>query len=187
MAWFFGKAKATEQHRRAVQAYIQDASAEPDDRDVEWLASIAGDRDLDRARWELRYARRGLALLVAERDALDDRTGSVVAREMRQALQMDRSVAAGMVAVAERQFNQRLTSFRTALGDRNSGDPPELRVARVLLERVGVRDLIGNAERASAIVRTYLESSQDALRRAFGVASVPEDIPPSVWSSRRTS
>ena len=54
------------------------------------------------------------ALLVAERDALDDRTGSLVAREMRQALQMDRSVAAGMVAVAERQFNQRLISFRTA-------------------------------------------------------------------------
>lgn len=187
MAWFFGKARAAEQHRRAVQTYIQAASAEPDDQDVEWLASIAGDGDLDRARWELRYARRGLAILVAEREALDDRTGSAVAREMRQALQMDRGVAAGMVAVAERQLNQRLTSFRTALADRNAGDSPALRVARVLLDRVGVRDISGNVERASAIVRAYLESSQDALRRAFGVASVPEDIPPSVWSSRRTS
>lgn len=187
MAWFFGKTKAAEQRRRAVQTYILDASAEPDDQDVEWLASIAGDGDLDRARWELRYARRALALLVAEREALDDRTGSVVAREMRQALQMDRGVAAGMVAVAERQLNQRLTSFRTALADRNAGDSPELRVARVLLDRVGVRDFSGNVGRASAIVRSYLESSQDALRRAFGVASVPEDLPPSVWSSRRTS
>jgi hypothetical protein len=187
VGWFFGKSKAAEQRRRNVQTYILAAAAEPDDQDVQWLASIAGDGDLDRARWELRYARRALALLVAERDALDDRTGSIVAREMRQALQMDRSVAAGMVAVAERQLNQRLTSFRTAFADRNAGDSPELRVARVLLDRVGVRDLSGNVGRASEVVRTYLEASQDALRRAFGIASVPEDVPPSVWSSRRTS
>ncbi|HEY5545275.1 MAG TPA: hypothetical protein VIK50_04415 [Gemmatimonadaceae bacterium] len=187
MPWFFGKSKEAEQRRRAVQAYIVGASVEPDEQDVEWLASIAGDGDLDRARWELRYARRALALLVAERDALDDRTGSIVAREMRQALQMDRSVAAGMVAVAERQLNQRLTSFRTALGDRNAGDSPELRVARVLLDRVGVRDVSGNVARTSVIVRRYLEGSQEALRGAFGIASVPEDVPPSVWGSRRTS
>lgn len=187
MAWFFGKSRAAEGRRRAVQAYILDASAEPDDQDVEWLASIAGDGDLDRARWELRYARRALALLVAERDALDDRTGSIVAREMRQALQMDRSVAAGMVAVAERQLNQRLTSFRTALANRNAGDSPELRVGRELLDRAGVRDVSGNVVRASAIVGDYLEGSQQALRRAFGTASVPEDVPPSVWSARRNS
>ena len=185
--WFFGKSKAAEQRRRSVQTYVLDAFAEPDEQDLQWLVSIAGDGDEDRARWELRYARRALALLVAERDALDDRTGSVVAREMRQALQMDRSVAAGMVAVAERQFNQRLTSLRTALADRNTGDSPELRVARVLLDRIGVRDVSGNLGRAATIVRSYLESSQEALRRAFGVASVPEDIPPSVWSSRQNS
>jgi hypothetical protein len=187
VAWFFGKSRAAEERRRAVQAYILDASADPAEQDVEWLASIAGDGDLDRARWELRYARRALALLVAERDALDDRTGSVVAREMRQALQMDRGVAAGMVAVAERQLNQRLTSIRTALSDRNAGDSPELRVARVLLDRVGVRDVSGNVVRASEIIGSYLEASRLALRQAFGIASVPEDVPPSVWAARRSS
>jgi hypothetical protein len=181
--WFFGKSKATEQRRRAVQAYVLDSSAEPDDDDVRWLATIAGDGDTDRARWELRYARRAVALLVAERDALDDRTGSLVAREMRQALQMDRGVAAGMVAVAERQLNQRLTSFRMALADRSSGDSPDLRVSRVLLDRVGVRDMSGNVGRGAAVVRKYFESAQDALRRAFGIASVPEDVPPPVWGS----
>ena len=183
MLWFFGKSKATEQRRRAVQAYVQDSSAEPDEQDVQWLASIAGDGDVDRARWELRYARRAVALLVAERDALDDRTGSLVAREMRQALQMDRGVAAGMVAVAERQLNQRLTSFRNAIADRSSGDPPELRVSRVLLDRVGVREMSGNVAKGAVVVRRYFESAQDALRRAFGIASVPEDVPPSVWGS----
>lgn len=185
MAWFFGKSKAAEQRRGAVQAYVAEVSAEPDDQDVQWLASVAADSDLDRARWELRYARRAIGLLVAEREALDDRTGSLVAREMRQALQMDRSVAAGMVAVAERQFNQRLTSFRTSIADRVAGDTPELRLARVLLDRVGVRDVSGNVTRAAATVRKYLDGSQDALRRTFGVASVPEDVPPSSWGAKR--
>ena len=184
MAWPFGKSKAAEQRSRAVASYVREASAEPDEDDVRWLATIAGDGDMDRARWELRYARRSFALLVAERDALDDRTGSLVAREMRQALQMDRSVAAGMVAVAERQLNQRLISFRVALGDRSSADPPDARVARVLLDRVGAREVTVNLPRASAIVRKYLDELQDSLRKVFGVASVPENVPPSAWGSK---
>ena len=185
MPWPFGKSKAAEQRNRAVASYVREASAEPDEDDVRWLASVAGDGDMDRSRWELRYARRSFALLVAERDALDDRTGSLVAREMRQALHMDRSVAAGMVAVAERQLNQRLISFRVALSDRSSADAQDVRVARVLLDRVGVRDVTVNLPRASAIVRKYLEELQDSLRKVFGVASVPEDVPPSVWGTKQ--
>lgn len=184
MVWPFGKSKAAEQRRRAVQAYVADAASEPDEADVQWLASVVGDGDLDRARWELRYARRAFALLVAERDALDDRTGSLVARELRQALQMDRSVAAGMVAVAERQLNQRLSYFRTAYADRSAQATPEVRVARVLLDRLGVRDVSKNVDRAALIVGTYFEASHGALRAAFGVASIPEDQPPSVWAKR---
>ena len=90
-----------------------------------------------------------------------------------------------MVAVAERQFNQRLTSFRVALSDRSSADSPDVRVARVLLDRVGVRDVTLNLPRASGIVRKYLEEQQDSLRKVFGVASVPEDVPPSVWGGKR--
>ena len=41
--------------------------------------------DVDHARWELRYARRALGLIAAQRDALDDRTASVVARELAEA------------------------------------------------------------------------------------------------------
>ena len=184
MAWLFGKSKVTEQRRRAALAYVQGASAEPDDDDVQWLASILGDHDDDRARWELRYTRRAAALLVAEREALDDATGSLVAREMRQALQLDRSVAAGMVAVAERQLGQRLTSLRTAFTDRSPGETPDLRAARAFLDRLGVRDVTANMPRVASIVRKYHEASQESLRKAFGIASVPEDQPPSLWSSR---
>ncbi len=184
MVWPFGKSKVVEQRRRAVQAYVADASSEPDEADVAWLTAAIGDGDSDRARWELRYARRAFALLVAERDALDDATGSLVAREMRQALHMDRSVAAGMVAVAERQLNQRLAYFRAAFADRSTTEPSDVRAARVFLDRLGVRDVSGNAGRAATIVRRYLEASQEALRAAFGVAVVPEDQPPSVWAKR---
>jgi hypothetical protein len=182
--WPFGRSKEVEHRRRAVQSYVMAASAEPAEDDVAWLAAIIGDGDADRARWELRYARRSIALLVAERDALDDRTGSLVAKEMRQALQMDRSVAAGMVALAERQLNERLARFRTAFSDRSSTDTVDARVARVFLDRLGVRDVSGNAGRAAEIIRQYTNQSQDALRAAFGVAEVPEDQPPSVWAKR---
>lgn len=182
VAWPFGKSKATEQRRRSVLSYVSRASIEPDDPDVEWLASAIGDGDIDRARWELRYARRALALLVAERDALDDRTGSEVARELRQALQMDRSVAAGMVGLAERQLNERLSYFRSGFSDRSTIEPLDSRLARVFLDRSGVRNVSGNADRAADIIRRYVETSQDALRAAFGVAAVPEDLPPSVWA-----
>lgn len=184
VVWPFGKSKAAEQRRRAAVAYVADASSEPDESDVAWLANASGDGDIDKARWELRYARRAFALLVAERDALDDHTGSLVAREMRQALQMDRSVAAGMVGIAERQLNQRLAYFRTSFSERSGNEPTAARLARVFLDRLGVRDVSGNAERAAAIVKRYIEASQDALRSAFGVAAVPEDQPPSVWAKR---
>jgi hypothetical protein len=74
VSWLFGKSKVTEQRRRAALTYVQEASVEPDEADVQWLASIVRDGDDDRARWELRYARRASALLVAEREALDDAT-----------------------------------------------------------------------------------------------------------------
>jgi len=184
VVWPFGKSKAAEQRRRAALSYVADASSEPDESDVAWLAAITGDGDIDKARWELRYARRAFALLVAERDALDDRTGSLVAREMRQALQMDRSVAAGMVGVAERQLTQRLGYFRTSFSERSGTETTEARLARVFLDRLGVRDVSGNVPRASTIIKRYIEASQDALRAAFGVAAVPEDQPPSVWAKR---
>ena len=103
---------------------------------------------------------------------------------MRQALQMDRSVAAGMVGLAERQLNQRLAYFRTTFSERPGSEATDARLARVFLDRVGVRDVSGNVNRAAAIIRRYIEASQDALRAAFGVAEVPEDQPPSVWAKR---
>ena len=85
--------------RRALderaRRYVAVLSTEPSMADVEWLAARATGGDVDHARWELRYARRALCLLAAQRDALDDRTASVVARALGRALAADPHVAPG--------------------------------------------------------------------------------------------
>jgi hypothetical protein len=166
--------------RRGAAGYVRTISAEPDEDDVRWLAAVATSDDADRARWELRYARRALGLLVAERDALDDRTASVVARILRDALQVDRSIAAGMVRIAERQLNERLASYRHVLSDRNPAEGTATRLGRTLLRSANAgRTDSAAVERAGALLAQYLGASNEALRKAFGVASLPEDRPPS--------
>ncbi|MEJ7810498.1 MAG: hypothetical protein WKG32_08845, partial [Gemmatimonadaceae bacterium] len=120
--WSFASAwvdwRADRALRGRAAAYVGILFEEPRDEDVTWLASHGAGGDADHARWELRYARRALGLLSAERDALDDRTASVVARALASALARDPHVAAGKLRVAERQLNARLRAYGEALGNR---------------------------------------------------------------------
>ena len=58
-AWRAGR----ERQRRAA-AVVAALAAEPDEADVAWLADAGANGDVDHARWELRYARAALGLLV---------------------------------------------------------------------------------------------------------------------------
>lgn len=166
--------------RRGAAGYVAALGTEPDDADVRWLAAVATNGDADRARWELRYARRALGLLVAERDALDDRTGSLVARELTEALLLDRNIAAGMVKVAERQFNDRLLVYRQVLSIRNATEGTGLRLGRALVLSSGASSAPDEVVvRAGDILAQYLGSANEALRKAFGSVALPEDRPPS--------
>jgi hypothetical protein len=167
--------------RRGAIGFVSSVCTEPSDDDVRWLAAIATGGDVDRARWELRYARRALGLLVAERDALDDRTGSLVARQLTEAFRVDRNVAAGMVHVAERQFNDRLALYREVLRARSAGEGTGLRLGRALLRVTAPDQTPGDAAvgRAGEMLGQYLTSANDALRKAFGTATLPEDQRPS--------
>ena len=78
----FARWRAERDLQRKADRYVERLVAEPGDDDVRWLAHAATRGDTDHARWELRYAKRALGLLTAERDALDDRTGSLVARAL---------------------------------------------------------------------------------------------------------
>ena len=165
---------------RGASAFVEAVGAEPDDEDVRFLTSVATGGDGDRARWELRYARRALGLLAAQRDALNDRTGSAVAHEMARALANDRHVAAGMVKVAERQFNDRLSSYRDVLSSRVSYEGTGVRLARTLLTLAGAAAPDEFAlTRAGDLLARYLGEANEALRKSFGVATLPDSPSPS--------
>ena len=161
---------------RQTQTALMD---DPEPNDVTWLAAACAG-DADRAAWELRYARRALGLIVAQRDALDDRTGSLVARELAHALQSDRNIAPAMLKVSERQFNERLTAYRDVLTMRAASEGTGARLGRALLSVAGASgasdDLCG---RAGEILVGYLAQSNESLRHAFGAPALPEDVPPS--------
>jgi hypothetical protein len=167
--------------RRGTVAYVESLLRDPEADDLATLTSMATGGDEDRARWELRYARRALGVLVAQRDALDDRTGSEVARELAAAMHNDRHVATDMVKVAERQFNDRLAAFREVLTTRRPEEGTGARLGRVLLRIGGYTGDPGDVavERAGEILVRYLGEANDALRKAFGTVSLPADVPPS--------
>ena len=174
-----GDWQADRDRRRRAASYVRSLHQEPDPADVAWLARFITDGDNDHAAWELRYARRALGFLVAQRDALDDRTPSLIARELSAALGTDPRVAVGMLALAERQLNDRLAAYRTAMAER-TGEPQVVRLARVLLQFAGAED--ARAEqiaRMAVVLGRYLEEANAALREAFGAASLPEDVAPS--------
>ncbi|MBI3790535.1 MAG: hypothetical protein HY275_06625 [Gemmatimonadetes bacterium] len=167
--------------RQAAAGYVAHLVADPSDADVAWLTAIMLSHDDDHARWELRYARRALGLLVAERDALDDRTPSLVADALEAALERDPNVAAAKVDVALAQFNVRLAAYREAFRARNPREALAPRLAREILSFSTAvpkdRDLA--IAEGAVVMSRFMSDAADALRRAFGEAKLPEDIPPS--------
>ena len=153
---------------------------EPSPADVEWLATDATRGDLDHAQWELRYLRRALGILVAQRDALDDRTPSEALRALMHRIRKDRSVDAGLLDLAERQFNARLSAYRDAFHARGHGSAAT-RVAQNLLAFSGgpIRTDEPAVKRGADVVAQYLLESNAALRAHFGAVQLPEDAVPS--------
>ena len=180
MVGFWRKWQEDRALRRRAISYISALQQEPADDDVRWLAATGTRGDVDHARWELRYARRALGLLAAQRDALDDRTGSLVAHELAASLGRDANIAAGKLGVAEKQFNDRLRAYAEALAHRG-GEPTGARLGRTLLAFAGVTSDAPAAQvaRAGEMLAAYLSDANEALRREFGVASLPENVPPS--------
>jgi len=169
-----------ERSRRA-SAFVEAVRREPAESDAQWLAAAASREDRDHAAWELRYARWALAALSAQRDALDDRTGSDVVAALVAALRADPGIDPAMVALAERQFNDRLSGYREALNARGGAVGSAERLGRVLLAFAsdGARSAGAPLPRAVQLLATYLTEINEALRAVYGVASLPEHLPPS--------
>ena len=151
---------------------------EPPDPDVQWLTANGTNGDVDHARWELRYARRALGLLTAQRDALDDRTGSAVAAALGRALASDASIAPGRLRIAERQLNARLRAYGDALV-RREGAGTGWHLGRALLDFAGRKE--GSppevVAKAGDLLARYLAESNEALREHFGAPRLAEGVP----------
>ena len=165
--------------QRRAGAYVRELEREPGEDDVRWLSKEATHGDVDHARWELRYARRALGLLVAERDALDDRTASAVARALQESLGRDANVAAAKLEVARTQLNARLRAYGEALQHRDASATSAERLGRCLVDFAGAPADALLVARAGELLSGYLAEANEVLRREFGVASLPEDVPPS--------
>ena len=176
----FSRWRAERDLQRKAERYVASLLEEPVESDVQWLAQDATRGDVDHARWELRYARRALGLLTAERDALDDRTGSAVAHALAGAFQRDANIAAPMRPVAERQFNARLSAYRDVLAAK-AGAGMSARMGQTLFAFAGgsFRQVDERILRAGELLVRYLTEANSALRETFGTASLPENLPPS--------
>jgi hypothetical protein len=183
----FSRWRQDRELERRTATYVASLMREPDDADVQWLANSATKGDVDHARWELRYARRALGLIVAQRDALDDKTGSAVARALADAMARDRSVDATTIELAERQFNARISAYRDGLDSKGSGTPVATRLGQTLFAFAGgaFRDAKEDVARGGNLLAAYAAESNESLRAAFGTAQLPENIPPSAMGSGR--
>lgn len=165
---------------RRARAVARAALAEPDESDVRWLSERGTGGDEDHARWEWRYARRAFAIIVAQRDALDDRTGSVVASAIGFALARDPMIDASKRGVAKRQFNDRLAGYSSILRDRDPSVPTSERLARALFGFSGTTDPTpADISRGGTALSAMLADANATLALHFGSANLPSDVAPS--------
>jgi hypothetical protein len=169
--------------KKATQ-FVAVLTQEPVDTDVAWLAQTATRGDEDHARWELRYARRAIGLLIAQRDALDDRTGSIVARAVSDAFESDTRIDRDRRDLAERQFNARLSAYRDALGARVPDAAARLGQTLLAFSGGSFRDVDERVRRAGELVNGYAKEANEALRSVFGTATLPEHVAPSALAGK---
>jgi hypothetical protein len=171
-----GEWRAARERERRARVYLGALLAPPPADDLAWLAAQGGVADVAVAQRELAFARRAVGLIVAERDALDDRTAADVAHALGRvvAAEARRTPASG------RAWAERWRAYVRAMAVRGGGESPAARMARVLLAGAGIaapsRQQLG---RVAQVVTTMRVEANAALTAAYGAASLPEDVPPS--------
>jgi len=166
--------KATRDRRRRSAAYLESLLVAPDPAELAWLTALCGDGAV--ARRELVLARRAVGLIVAERDALDDRTASDVAHQLAAVVDREARDTPAMASA----WAERWRAYTAALAVRGDVESPATRLARVLLVGAGGGEPSAEAlARATGFIVTTRTRANEVLRDVFGVASLPEDVRPS--------
>jgi hypothetical protein len=179
--WFWQRWQRERDRARRAERYVRDLQREPDADAVQWLARYGANGDVDHARWELRYARRALGLIAAERDALDDGTASLVRAALAASLRDDPAIPAPSLERVERQLAARVRGYSEALSMRRAGVAVTSQLGTALLAFAGTgSDPHGpGVDGAAELMRRYLAEANEALILAFGAAELPADEPAS--------
>jgi hypothetical protein len=171
---FWADWQAARARRQRVEVYLNHLLREPDAATLQWLTACGGNAQV--ARRELAFARRAIGLIVAERDALDDRTAADVAHQLAPVV----AAEARRDAETGRLWAERWRGYTAALAVRGNPEAPAARLARVLFAGVGLADpAADDVRRGTAYVQDTRAVLNEQLRVAFGAASMPEDIRPS--------
>ncbi|MCU0649645.1 MAG: hypothetical protein MUF00_16765 [Gemmatimonadaceae bacterium] len=169
---------------RRARAYVDVVLEEPSSRDVQWLAEQSTHGDRARMARELRYAHRAVGLIAAQRDALDDKTASAVAHALSAAMPLVPPVRAAERRDVTREWQSRMRLYGEALAQRGGDGRPMPRLARVLLEVAGATVAPPTLDHATAILDARRVVANEALRKVFGDAALPDDRPPSAVRAR---
>ncbi len=162
--------------RRRAMVYLSAITPALTTTDTGWLSAMAPAAGEGHIVRELQFAQRAVGLIVAERDALDDRTASDVAHQLASVINLE----ARQNADIGREWSERWRAYTSALAARGSTEAPAARLARVLMTAAGVRaPTTDQIVRATQHVQSVRGAANAALRMAFGEASLPDDIPPS--------
>ena len=177
--WFWQRWQQERDRARRAARFVDSLRREPEPEAVAWLARHGTHGDADHATWELRYARRALGLIAAERDALDDGTASLVSAALAASLRVDPTIAAGSLERVERQLAARVRSYAESLATRRGGVPPTAQLGTALLAFAGTgTDPYGDAvDQAARIMGRYLDEANAGLVECFGAATVPGEGP----------
>lgn len=173
MGWW-GHWRATRERRRRATYFAARCGDAPPVEWLAWLEEMCG--DAGRARRELEFAMRAIGLIVAERDALDDRTVSEVARALAPTLAREVATTPDRAAL----WSTRWRAYGDAMNRRGVVEPSAQRLGRVLLGGAGLSDPDdAQLRRAALAVGEIRERLNASLRRAFGEAHLPDDVRPS--------
>ena len=166
--------RAQRERSRRAATYLGQLLRTPGPADGAWLRSMSVPDAV--ANRELTFAKRAIGLIVAERDALDDRTASDVAHQLAPVITRESRSTPEL----GREWGERWRSYTAALAVRGSAESPPARLARVLLAGAGVAEPTAEQlTRATQFVLDTRGAANVVLRDVFGVATLPDDIRPS--------
>lgn len=170
----WAKWRAQRERSRRASTYLGQLLRSPEQADITWLASLGVPEAV--AVRELTFGKRAIGLIVAERDALDDRTASDVAHQLAPVISREARATASI----DREWGERWRAYTAALAVRGNVESPATRLARVLLGGGGIGEPTAEQlVRATQFVNDTRGAANVALRDVFGVASLPDDIRPS--------